>query len=294
MQVLKINLSHLHNDEWYEFHGDFRDTTGKYGEEALNIKDLHKLYIEHLNKADKKLLVIRKSVYTEEMRAADKERDTLFGSFHRIVKDSLNLPDAAKKEAAKRVYNLVHAYKLNGLNSNYNAESSTINNLLEDLAGYTDDLTLLTLGEWVTALRQAEDRFLAIRSQRIKEMAGKPQGSLTEIRRQVDRFYLSMIHILNARLMADGLGGNVAVDPDDLDTGTRADDDPTPPELRGNIVYNCVIEWNVIVRAYHSVLAARASRLANKKQQDASDPSSPEDSAPAPTSAGNPGTDAGK
>ena len=294
MQVLKINLSHLHNDEWYEFHGDFRDTTGKYGEEALNIKDLRKLYLTQLARADKQLLVIRKSVYTEAMRAADKERDTLFGSFHRVVKDSLNLPDAAKKEAAGRVYNLVHTYKLNGLKSNYNAESSVINNLLEDLNGYTEDLALLALGEWVTALRQAEDRFLALRSQRIKEAAGKPQGSLIDIRHQVDTLYQSMIHTLDAKLLADGLGGDVAVDPDDLDTGTPADGDTTPPELRGNIVYNCVIEWNVIVRTYHSVLAARASRLANKKQPDASDPSAPEDPAPSPTLPGNPGTDSGK
>lgn len=278
MQVLKIKLSHLHNDEWYEFHGDFRDTTEKYGEEALNIKDLRKLYLAQLAKADKQLLVIRKSVYTEAMRVADKERDTLFGSFHRVVKDSLNLPDAAKKEAAGRVYNLVHAYKLNGLKSNYNAESSVINNLLEDLGGYTDDLTLLSVGEWVTALRQAEDRFLALRAQRITEMAGKPQGSLADTRHQVDTLYLSMIHILDAKLVADGLGGDVAVDPDDLDTGKREPDDTTPPELRGNIVYNFVIEWNVIVRTYHSVLAARESRLAGKKQPGASDPSSPEDS----------------
>lgn len=291
MQVLRIKLTHLHNDEWYEFHDDFKRITEKHGEDALNITDLRRLYLTQLDKADKKMLVIRKSVYTKEMQMADKERDTLFGSFHRVVKDSLNLPDAEKKEAAGRVYNLVHTYKQNGLKGGYNAESSNINNLLEDLDGYTADLSLLALNEWVSALRQAEDKFLALRSQRIEEAAGKPQGLMIDIRRQVDMLYHSMVSILDAKLVADGLGGDITADPDDLDAGTRADDDPTPAEPRGNTVYNCVVEWNVIVRSYHSVLAARASRLANKKQQDASNPSSPEMPAPLPVPPESHGTD---
>lgn len=114
MQVLRIKLTHLHNDEWYEFHDDFKKTTEKHSEDALNITDLRRLYLTQFDK------------------------------------------------------------------------SPNINNLLEDLDGYTADLSLLALNEWVKALRQAEDKFLALRSQRIEEAAGKPQGLMIDIRRQVD------------------------------------------------------------------------------------------------------------
>lgn len=107
-------MTHLHNDEWYEFHDNFKKTTEKHGEDALNITDLRRLYLTQLDK------------------------------------------------------------------------SPNINNLLEDLDGYTADLSLLALNEWVSALRQAEDKFLALRSQRIEEAAGKPQGLMIDIRRQVD------------------------------------------------------------------------------------------------------------
>jgi hypothetical protein len=169
------------------------------------------------------------------MRAADKERETILGSFDRVSKDSLNLPGTAQKEAASRIYNIVHPYKLQGLKSGYAAESSAIYNLLQDLSAYAADISLLALDEWMKSLREAEEKFLAIRAQRILEMANKPQEA------QTDLLYHSMTNILDARLVADGLGGDVAVDPEDLDAWVWESNNPTLPYLCGNIVYNFVI-----------------------------------------------------
>ncbi|MDR1582432.1 MAG: hypothetical protein LBS55_04100, partial [Prevotellaceae bacterium] len=93
MKVEKINLPHLHNDEWYGFHSEFHEKGEKFGPEALGIMDLWIPYGGHLDKADKSLLLIPKSVYTEKMKAVDKERDAILGSINRLVKEAHNLPD---------------------------------------------------------------------------------------------------------------------------------------------------------------------------------------------------------
>ncbi|MDR1645125.1 MAG: DUF6261 family protein [Tannerellaceae bacterium] len=283
MKVLKINLSNLHNEEWFGIHTDWKDQVSHFGEVVLDIKELFYLYLPLLDKADKVLLVLRKSVFTEDMKRSDKERKKIFKSFLRVAKDSINLSDAAKKEAARRLFNLLEQYEQYGVKGSYSEESSGIYNLLQDLSGkYSADVTLLGLTEWVKSLRQAEDKFLAFRAQRIQETIDKPKASLIELRIQIDRLYLAMVSILDAKLLADGLGGDIVVDPGDLDTGTWEDNDPTPPEFRGNIVYNFVVAWNVFVQKYHNLLAARAGRLARKKQPDVPSPEPPVEEDPSP------------
>jgi hypothetical protein len=268
MRVERIHLQHLYNNEWHELHTDFKATAAKYGPETLRIGELWEPYLTHLSKADKNLIKIDKSIHTAEMKAADKERDLLVTGFHRAVKISLNLPDAAKKDAAKRLLNIVHPYKVQAIKVGYAAESSLIDNLLRKLNDYTADITLLALDGWVSSLRETEEKFNTFRSKRLKESIGKPKEKIKAIRLQVDGYYRSMIDIIYARLLADGLGGKVVVDPESLDTVDREDNDPTPPFLRGNPVYNFVIEWNTFMRSYRSTLAARTTRTAHKKQHE--------------------------
>jgi hypothetical protein len=272
MKVIRVDLSRLRNEEWFRLLAEFKGMVEKFGHLVLNIKDLYLLFLPLFYKADKLLLVLRKSVYTEEMEVADKERSIYLGSLYRASKDMLHIPGDAKKEAAKRLYNLLRQYRVY-MNGSYAEESATIYNLLQDLGGkYKSDVTLLALGGWVDALRQAEDRFLEVRAKRLEETGEKPKESLPEIRTQIDLLYNSMISTLDIKLVADGLGGDIVVEPGDLDTGIWEDGDPTPPEQRGNVVYNFVIKWNVILQEYHNLLAGRAGRAAGKKHPAPSGP----------------------
>jgi hypothetical protein len=260
---------------------DFKKLAQKFGADKLKIMELFALLLVLLNKADQLLLVLHKSVLTEDLKAADGERKSIFKGLGNVVKGYVDLPTPAKKEAARRLHNLLSQYKLYGVKGSYVEESSGIYNLLQDLKGaYAADVTLLGLSEWVVALRQAEDLFIDIRTRRAQEDINKPQESLIDVRVQADRLYSGIVNVLEAKLLADGLGGDVVVNPGDLDTGIWEDGDPTPPEQRGNIVYNFVIAWNVYVQKYHNLLAARAGRRAGKKQPDAPDPESPGEETP--------------
>jgi hypothetical protein len=156
----------------------------------------------------------------------------------------------------------------------YAEESSAVYNLLQDLKKkYAADITLLGFKKWVDALDAAETAFLAARTERTKEDIGKPKEHLKDIRQRVDDLYKGITEILHAKLLADGLAGDILVDPEDLNTG--AYDSTVPKEQRGNIVYNFVIAWNEILKKYHNLLATRAGRRAKSDEPDPDEPDSP-------------------
>jgi hypothetical protein len=268
MKIIGIALSSLHNEEWFGFYTDFKELVERFGVENLKIVGLFDRFIVLYNKADKLLIVLRKSVYTKEMENADTNRDDLFHGFYDVVKGMQKQPDEAKRKAALRLFNVLRQYRKSILSGNYAEESSAIYNLLQDLGGtYAADVTLLALDEWVTALGEAEKTFLACRAQRTQESVDKPKEALKLIRVQTDTLYKGMAGMFDAQLLADGLGGDFVVDPDELDDTPHEDGGDESHDLCGNIAYNFVIAWNETVKKYRNLLAQRAGRRAKGKEK---------------------------
>jgi hypothetical protein len=103
----------------------------------------------------------------------------------------------------------------------------------------------------VTAIDKAEQDFLTSKSERMEETIEKPKEDLRQLRRQVDILYNAMTSMLDAKLLADDLGGKIVVEPD-FD--------------HGNATYNFVIAWNEDVKTYRNLLLQRAGRHTGKKE----------------------------
>jgi hypothetical protein len=268
MKVIRIKLNHLHNEEWFEFYTDFKERVKHFGENKIGIEKLFGRFLPLYGKVDKLLLVLRKSVYTKEMEAADRQRDEFFRGFYGMVKSSQKQPDASKQKAADRLYNLLNGYKKTVLSGNHAAESAAIYNLLQDLRGevYGGDVSLLSLTEWVTAISRAEQDFQASNAGRTAESVAKPKEELRQIRGRIDIFYNAMIGALDTQLLIDGLGGDIVVDPEDLDDELHMEDVDESHEFHGNVTYNFVIAWNETVKKYRNLLLQRAGRRANSSE----------------------------
>lgn len=265
MKVIRIPLKDLRNEEWFGFFVDLRALINKFGPDALMILALFTLMAPLIDEADKVLVVLRKSLFTKKMKLADEDRDKIFKALLSIVKGFRVQSDPAKADAAERLYMILNQYKKSIVKGNYTEESSAVYNLLQDLQGKCiADVALLALGEWVTSLKNAENDFEAARSQRFEESYDKPVEKMEELRKQIDAFYVAIVNILEAKLLADGLGGDIVVDPEDFKDGIYESD--VPSYLRGNVAYNFVLEWNEIVKKYRDLLNARAGRRA--KQND--------------------------
>jgi hypothetical protein len=269
MKVIRFNVRNLRNEEWFQLLSDFKKAVGPKAAE-LTIEDLFVLFILLYDKTDKVLELLNKSVYTQEMEDADNGRDHLFSGLYATVKAALNQPNALKHAAARRLNILLDHYKKAILNGNYNAESAAIYNLLQDLRGeYAADVNLLILTDWVEALAETEEQFLAIRDQRFDESAAKPKAELRQLRLQTEPVYQSILNVLDAKLLAAGLGGNTLDDDDD--------DNNVPASSTGNVIYAFVLKWNETAKKYRNLLAQRQSRAAKKQKPESDAPETPEE-----------------
>jgi hypothetical protein len=274
MKTIRIPLKRLHNGEWFSLLTNFKDTATRFGANAIGVKDLFDLFLPLYSAADKALLTLQKSVYTKEIEQADKTRDELLQGFFGTVKSALKQPNANKQKAAERLHNLLQRYRKSITDGSHAEESAAIYNLLEDLATptYTPDVTLLALGEWITAIEQAEENFLTFANLRKNESVAKPKEELRKIRSEIDILYTAMLDSLDIKLLAAGLGGDIAVDPEDLDNAPHEDGDVFTPETDGNPVYNFVIDWNETVRKYRNLLQQRAGRQTKNDENEDSGP----------------------
>ena len=291
MKIIPIELPRLYAEEWFGIMSDYKETVPRFGADVLGIADLFERFEVLHGKADKGLQVLQKSAFTAGMVAADKERNKLVRSIYEVVKASRSLLAVADQEAAERLYILISTYRKNALDGSYAEESSAIYNLLQDLDGkYAADVTLLGIGKFVEHLHAAEHKFQTLRANRTQESISKPKVQLAEIRKQTDAIYRSSVNVINAKLVAQGLGGNVVVDPDDLEnsgdsgnaggSGSGPVEEIAPLEQHGNTVYNFVIAWNETVKKYHNLLAVRAGRRAKKTDDTVPDDNEPDDGEP--------------
>ena len=88
MKITKINLVYLRNDEYFQFHTEFKDLTVKHGAEALKIETQFADYLPLYEKVDEGIKKNVKSIFTAELQDADKARDDIWsGMFnaHRRV-----------------------------------------------------------------------------------------------------------------------------------------------------------------------------------------------------------------
>ncbi|MDR2811328.1 MAG: DUF6261 family protein [Tannerellaceae bacterium] len=276
MKVLRISLKSLRNEEWFDLLTTFIKEVTRAGADVLGLVILMTRLLPLYNHVDQLLQVLRKSVYTKELETANKKRlDTVRG-FYSVVNGSQKLPETNKCKAAIRLFNLLKGYQ-KALRGGYSEVSGTINNLVQDLEGpYAADITELGFDVWVTAIKQAEDEFLALRDERYEETTAKPKGNLRDVRTQADIVYSAAMNVLDAQLIADGLGGDImdeeeyepGNEPEEEPSGPTEDRDTNPAEPTGNATYNFVLAWNDILKKYRNLLNQRAGRRAKKEEED--------------------------
>jgi hypothetical protein len=249
MKIIRFNLKNLRNGEWFGFFTLFKGWEERFGKKNLGIEDLYDQFILLYEKISRLMEVLRKSALTRKIKEADRQRDKLFRGVYGVVKSSGAHPDAAKRDAAGHLLNLLNKYKLLILNRNMETKSAAAYNLLQDLHGttYAGDVSLLALAEWITGLEKAEQNFQALDAERTNESIDKPKEYLQLFRSETDSYYTAMINILDARLLGDKLGGDIVED-----SAYTGEGGPV------NVVYQSVIALNEIVKKHRNLLARRS------------------------------------
>jgi hypothetical protein len=259
MKILRIYLRRLHNEEWFGFFTEFKELAPLYSTDKLGITVLYERFLELHRSADEALVVLRKSIYTKELDALDRTRGDIVRGLSSVVKGYLRYPSADKEKAAGRLDILLGGYKKDIFSSTNLAETAAIGNLIDDLATeqYSGALKTLNLNEWFTALATAELEYQTTLKERFDESTEKPKEDLTKIRPKLGAIYNAMVSVLDTRLILDGLGGDIVVDPKTLDGKGREPGEKFNPEEHGNLVYNFVQAWNERVKKARDILSRR-------------------------------------
>ena len=200
VEIAQIQLSHLNNGAHFQFMKNVSDrlaTDTKIKENAVGQAAI-KTLTEALTAEDKYLVLSQKSLLTDDIIKADKERDTLFAGYRTAVKGFLNMPVADLAKHAHQLWQHLVDYAIDP-KMQLERETGLITNLCADLAGaYATQVQALGLKPYVDALKTANERVETLLVQRTADNSAKVIGALAAARRTSDDAIRNLIKVVNA------------------------------------------------------------------------------------------------
>jgi len=233
LDIKGLKLSAMPNETHVQFHDNISTVIERFNA-MTDIAPLVVFYIAALVKERLALDIVLKSKYSHDMSKADGSRDDTYRGFAAAVRAFLLHYDADKRDAARRVTEILNHYG-NVPKRSYDDETAAIKDLKRefDRADLTQDLVTLGLTEWFNSVVEANAEFERLSIQRFDEAASITHVRMKTVRTETDKFYRGIIQRLEHRVMV----GYVT---DDL------------KEL--------INELNVIITHYKTVLAQRQGR----------------------------------
>ena len=200
VEIVLTDLSRLNNGAHFQFIKNVSDrlaTDTKIKENAVG-QAVIKALTEALATEDKYLVLSQKSLLTEEIATADKERDTLFTGYRTAVKGFLNMPVAALAKNAHELWQHLADYAIDP-QMQLERETGLITNLCTDLVGkYATQVQALGLKAYVDALKTANERVETLLVQRTTDNSTKVVGALRTAREASDKAFRNLSKVVNA------------------------------------------------------------------------------------------------
>ena len=200
VEIVQTDFSHLNNGAHFQFIKNVSDrlaTDTKIKENAVG-QAVIKALTEALTTEDKYLVLSQKSLLTDEIAHADKERDTLFTGYRTAVKGFLNMPIAALAKNARELWQHLADYAIDP-QMQLERETGLITNLCTDLVGkYATQVQALGLKAYVDALKTANERVETLLVQRTTDNSTKVVGALRTAREASDNAIRNLTKVVNA------------------------------------------------------------------------------------------------
>lgn len=199
-EINGIKLTHVNNGAHYQFiktvaeraAADTTLTGNTFAQNALTA------LTAALTEEDRCLQLSRKSLTTDDIKAADTERDRLYSGLRAAVKGFLRMPAEEMAQAARKLNQAIKDY---GISPQMQLERETglITNLVADCEQkYSGEVTLLGLTPYVTALKAANQRVEQLLQSRNDEYAAQTAGAMRLARNRSDEAYRQLARVVNA------------------------------------------------------------------------------------------------
>lgn len=204
MEIQKIDLSRLRNEEHYSFHNETNDLVLRFTAEALGIQRLYPAYEAAFATEGEVLNLLQKSMFTGPIADADADRDLLARGLKDTVKGAEKHFNPAVAEAARRITILLDSAG-NIADKGYNEETAAIKALVNDLENqHAADVATLGIADWVSELKNRNAAFETLLDERYTEEADKNPLKMKEARKQIDAAYRDLTNLLDALVLVNG------------------------------------------------------------------------------------------
>ena len=128
------------------------------------------------------------TVYTEQMKVFDQQRDDLLTNLFGVVRAQLKSPVAAVREAAKALDKGLGVYA--GIqNKAVDAETAEVRGMLKDLERFATEVTALGLAPVTAQLKTVNDEFQKVYNTRQEKAVDQKMPALSEVRPQTDAVF---------------------------------------------------------------------------------------------------------
>jgi hypothetical protein len=239
MKIEKLDLHNLRNDTHFQYYTDFRKLTERHQVVKLKIQSLYDSFIALYNDEDTAFKKISKSVYTSEIKNADRYRNKIWRGMINAVKSAMQHYGNDVQRAAIRLKIVFDAYGYI-IKKPFNDKTGAIYNLLQELRGeYAADAAKAGLTGWIDELEIANETFERLMMNRYDETTAKTDLVMRQVRVKIDGAYRIIIERINAAIVMEG-----------------------EEQYR-----EFVATLNTIIKKYADILAQRKGRAAAKKEK---------------------------
>ena len=242
IQIDTIGLHSMTNDAHFMYMKDVENAmeTDKVAKTMERIQANVAILKAAVDKEDEYLILSKKSQYTDQITAKDKERDSIFRGYRTAVKGLLRMPVADMAKAAADLWQHLKDYDIDP-NMQLERETARIMNLVDDLdTKYAAQVRKLSLQPYVDALEAANGRVNELLATRTDESAQQIAGALRKARLASDEAYLDTVCLINAIVvmgtdkdltpLINYLNANIKRYKEQVMTrAKKKDDDKTPP-----------------------------------------------------------------
>jgi hypothetical protein len=203
-KILTVYLHFFRN----EAHGEFMVVVRNLIQKISIIQTLLAMYFtdfKNLIEKEQQLInAMGKSDYTAQIADAGHRVDRTIVGMNEVLASALHHFDVNVVNAAKSLRNRFDDFG-NIAKKSYEEETYAVNLLITDLlsADYAAKVNTVGLKPWLTELQAAEAAFELLFGQRNVETFQKPQGTVREVRHDLDVIYRKMADRVNAAATMD-------------------------------------------------------------------------------------------
>ena len=171
-------------------------------EEGVLANDVARKAVEALkaayNEERESLTLSTKSLLTDDIHAADMERDGLFTGFKGTVMAQQHMPYADKAKAAKELTQRIKDFRLRRT-LQLDEETALLGKLIEECEGkYATHVEHLSVTAYVSALKEANDRVRRLINERMQNQRLRKEAEVDSSRRGSDKAYRWLVGVVNA------------------------------------------------------------------------------------------------